>query len=118
MSSSTQLEIRDVVRGGQHTLVLIGELDLVSTPLLEAKMLQLCENGTREIALDFSELSFIDSTGLRAVLIANELCQQRGYGFSITPGTGGVQRVFELTGFLRALPCTGDGSTGFADERP
>jgi anti-sigma B factor antagonist len=110
MSSSVGLELNDVVRGGQNTLVLVGELDLASAPIFEAKMRQLCENGTSTVALDFSQLSFIDSTGVRAVLIASELCKRHGHALSLTPGTGGVQRVFEMTGLLDALPFATDGS--------
>ena len=110
MSSPAGLELNDVVRGGQHTLVLVGELDLVSAPIFEAKMRQLFENGTSAVALDFSQLSFIDSTGVRAVLIASELCKRHGHALSLTPGTGGVQRVFEMTGLLEELPFATDGA--------
>ena len=110
--------MEDVVYGGQHILVLEGELDLVSAPNLEAKLRKLCANGTKEITLDCSKLAFIDSTGVRAVLLANELCVHHGCDFSLTPGTDGVQHVFELTGLLEALPFTANGAGPVGPSRP
>jgi anti-anti-sigma factor len=110
MSSSGGLNVEDVVYGRQHTLVLEGELDLVSASSLEARMRELCANGTKEIVLDLGKLTFIDSTGVRAVLLANELCERHSCDFSLTHGTDGVQHVFELTGLLEALPFTANGA--------
>jgi anti-anti-sigma factor len=59
MSTSTDRE-----RGG--TLVqLSGELDLVSSPVFEAT---LADAGKHPLRVDLSELAFMDSTGLRALL--------------------------------------------------
>jgi anti-sigma B factor antagonist len=97
-------EVQDVVSDGRHRLVLTGELDLAPAAELEAVLLRLCADGTKEIALDLSKLSFMGSTGLRVVLLAKELCEQHGYEFLLIAGPRNIQRMFELTGLLDVLP--------------
>jgi anti-sigma B factor antagonist len=101
---SCSFEVQDVVSDGRHRLVLTGELDLAPAAELEAMLLRLCADGTKEIALDLSKLRFMGSTGLRIVLLAKELCEQHGYEFLLIAGPRNIQRMFELTGLLDVLP--------------
>jgi anti-sigma B factor antagonist len=101
--SSAGLTVQEIRADGDHRLVLAGELDIASTPILEATIAGLCENGRSAIVLDLSKVTFMDSTGLRAVLAADKLCQGYGHRFSLTGATGAVQRLFELTGVMGAL---------------
>jgi anti-anti-sigma factor len=100
------LEARYAVDQGHRTLNLRGELDVASAGRLEAAVLEVCADGTTGLTLDLSELTFIDSTGLRAVLLAKDLTDHRGLRFSIVPGPQKIQRVFEVAGLLDVLPWT------------
>jgi anti-anti-sigma factor len=105
-------EVQDVVSDGRHRLVLTGELDLAPAAELEATLLRLCADGTKEIALDLSKLRFMGSIGLRLMLLARELCEEHGYEFQLIAGPANIQRVFEMTGLLDVLPFrTGDSSS-------
>jgi anti-anti-sigma factor len=105
-------EVQDVVSDGRHRLVLTGELDLAPAAELEATLLRLCADGTKEIALDLSKLRFMGSIGLRLMLLARELCEKHGYEFQLIAGPANIQRVFEMTGLLDVLPFrTGDSSS-------
>lgn len=97
-------EVQDAVCGGRHTLVLSGELDLVSARALEAMVLLLCSDGVSGVALDLSKLTFMDSTGLRAVLCVKGVAESHGYEFMLVPGPRNIQRLFELTGLAQVLP--------------
>jgi anti-anti-sigma factor len=97
-------EVRDSMREGRHTLLLSGELDLAVAAELETIVLGLCGDGVRAVELDLSRLTFMDSTGLRAVLRAQELCAEHGHDFLVTSGGGQVQRLLELTGTSEVLP--------------
>ena len=92
------------MRDGRHTLLLRGELDLATAPGLETPVLGLCREGVSAVELDLSRLTFMDSTGLRAVLRAQELCAEHGCDFLVIPGSGQVQRLLELTGTTDVLP--------------
>jgi anti-anti-sigma regulatory factor len=61
----------------------------------------------------------MDSTGLRTVLLAKELCDSHGFELSLVPGPPKVQRLFELTALLDVLPFDGgrdELSDGGADD--
>ncbi len=99
-----QLEIQSVIAGGWHTLRLSGELDLASTPLLDDAIGHVDAIAIDGVTLDLSKVTFIDSTGVRAVLTLREHCGKRGAEFQIVPGPPAVQRVFDVTGLRDVLP--------------
>lgn len=94
--------LREGTHDGRETVVVAGELDLAATPQLESRIEELSHDGGAVI-LDLRKLLFIDSTGLRALLRARELCAERQCDFFLIPGPPGVQRLFELTGVLDVL---------------
>ena len=78
-------------------LRLTGELDLASTPIFE-RALEDAELDTAPlVVLDLDELEFVDSTGLRIILLAHERSRERGQEFAITPGSPQVQRLLSIT---------------------
>ena len=102
---------------GNRTLVLSGELDVASSWLLDCPLLKISADGTRSFTLDLSRLTFIDSTGIRAVLAARGFCAARGYEFMLNPAPAQVQRVFDVSGLLDHLPFRSHGaSVGVAES--
>lgn len=97
-------EVQDSVCDGHHTLALSGELDLAEATGLETIITQLCRDGLKGISLDLSRLTFMDSSGLQAVLHAQQLCREHEYDFLVVPGNGQVLRLFEIAGVIDALP--------------
>ena len=106
-----QFGLQDIARGDCHTLILRGELDLAAADYLEAVVFCLFVDGIDEVTLNLSRLTFIDATGLRALLAVLELCEHEECRFSLTRPVGQVRRLFELTGIMRTLPIeSGQGS--------
>jgi anti-sigma B factor antagonist len=101
---ASPFEVRDVVQGGLHRLILSGELDIAPAADLEAMILRLCADGASGIVIDLSRLTFMGSAGIRLVLSAKEMCAARRCEFFVVPGPPSVQRLFEMTGLLDALP--------------
>ncbi|MCW3027782.1 MAG: anti-sigma-factor antagonist [Solirubrobacterales bacterium] len=95
-------EVEDLASGNDHTLVLSGELDIAAAEDLEAAVIPCADAAA--LTLDLSRLSFMDSTGLTVVLLADALCKARGIAFALVPGPRQVQRVFEIAGLLEKLP--------------
>lgn len=87
-----------------QTIVLTGEADLVGVPKIEAALKDACAGEPELIVVDLRSLTFIDSSGLHALLTGHELCRARGHELRIIPGPEKVQRLFELTGMDDALP--------------
>jgi anti-anti-sigma factor len=89
--------------GARHTLALLGDLNRASAPALEAEIERLCTKGVDVITLDLSELAFVDWTGAMVIAFRSSWCKERGIDFTLIPGSGVVQRVFELTGLVHRL---------------
>jgi anti-sigma B factor antagonist len=100
-----QLEVHEhEADGGQRTLALVGELDIASVPVLQRSVERMCTGATTSITLDLRGLTFIDSTGLAAIVLASKVCDTNGYGFALIRGAASTQRLFELTGLIDVLP--------------
>jgi anti-anti-sigma factor len=54
--------------------------------------------------LDLTDVSFIDSSGLRVVTGAARAAQAGEVGFSICGASEAVRRIFEITGLSELLP--------------
>jgi anti-anti-sigma factor len=102
--SPPRLEIQEHQLDGRCTLVLRGELDMASAPTLDVALRRVSTGVTDVLTLDLSELTFMDSTGLRALLLAGELCRQSASELIVIPGPPQIQRLFEVTGMLGQLP--------------
>jgi len=102
MSSSNQPRLGALaiqsVGDGRHTLVLAGELDVAHAGELGLLLVRVSEDGVRGITLDLTGLTFIDATGLRAVLDAKELCAEIGCEFELVPGPPDIWRLFDEQG--------------------
>jgi anti-anti-sigma factor len=89
--------------GGEHILVLAGELDLASVEQLGDAVAHLPMDHTTSLLLDLDELTFIDCAGIRSIVAIQDLCSKRRCGFSVVPGRAQVQRLFELCGLTDRL---------------
>jgi anti-sigma B factor antagonist len=86
------------------TLKLAGELDVDSVRALERVAERHLAAGRKVVTLDLSDLMFIDSTGLAAIVLVSRLCEREGRELSIIRGPRPVQRLFEITGLIDVLP--------------
>ena len=89
--------------GGLVTLALRGELDLAAVPALEERLAAIEQDAGPRIVIDISALSFIDSSGLRLLLLADGHARERGHELLLTQPTESVRRVLEMTGALDLL---------------
>ncbi|MCW3040687.1 MAG: anti-sigma factor antagonist [Solirubrobacterales bacterium] len=81
-----------------------GELDLVTAPLLARALREAAVEADRAILLDLTGVTFMDSSGLAAVLEAVQRSRESAGTLRISPGNGAVVRVLELAGLLDGLP--------------
>ena len=75
-----------------------GELDLSGASILEAELERLAEDPELgSVVLDMRGLEFMDSSGLRLVVVADMQAREAGRRFSLVRGDETVHRVFEIT---------------------
>lgn len=84
---------------GARTVVAIsGDLDLLTTPQLEAVVAEQPLTGCRALEVDLRGVPSIGSVGLSVLLGVRRWCLQRGIELRIRGAQPSVWRVFELTG--------------------
>jgi anti-sigma B factor antagonist len=98
------LTIRAFEEPGRYVLSLAGELDMAGVPEFEAAATRLCGMGRSELLVDISDVSFIDSTGVRAILAIKATSERHSCEFTMTHAGDHGDRVFELTRLLAHLP--------------
>jgi anti-sigma B factor antagonist len=75
-----------------------GELDLSGAAILEAELERLTDDSElAAVVLDMRGLEFMDSSGLRLVVLADMRAREAGRRFSLVRGDETVHRVFEIT---------------------
>ncbi len=89
---------------GKRTIRLGGELDLSAAPALEAAIEEAISDSASAVVIDFSALTFIDSTGI-AILVA-AMGDERATGrLRFVPSQApAVARVLKLTGVEERMP--------------
>ncbi len=101
-----QTEVTD----GRVTVALTGELDLSSVGKVEEALRRAEADPPALLVLDLSELNFLDSTGLRCVVTADERAREQGRRLVIVRGPDAVQRVFSITRLEERLEMVDDAS--------
>ena len=81
-----------------------GELDLATREPLARAIDDVRRSGVDRLVLDLRRLSFLDSSGRRLVLELYAAARGDGFELHLVPGPPYVQRIFELTRTLDALP--------------
>jgi anti-sigma B factor antagonist len=98
-----RLELREIPDERCLTIELEGEVDLATARLLEDALTALDTAPLESVVVDLRGLTFIDSTGLRAILAGRDHCAEGGVEFLLVPGPPQVQRLFSLVGLLDVL---------------
>jgi anti-sigma B factor antagonist len=90
------LEIVDRVEGSAATR-LSGDLDIVTSDDVKRDLAQLVDDGHVALALDLSDVGFVDSSGLGVLVAIHRHAASSGGELVIRSVPPQVQRLFEIT---------------------
>ena len=93
--------------GPAARLALRGELDMLSAPVLTRELEQAARRRPMRIVLDLGELSFMDVSGLRAILDAARSARRDGGSLVIANPMPHIVRLLELTAIDQSLEVLG-----------
>jgi anti-anti-sigma factor len=100
LQTEFRIDVKDEPRG--TVLELFGELDVATSPELEAELARVSD--AKLLVIDLRALEFIDSTGLGVLVRTHQHAQENGHAFGLVQGGGQVQRLLGLTGLAEQLP--------------
>jgi len=83
----------------KYTLLQLNEtkLDATVSPQLKSEFVTLNAEGNKNIIADLSQVKYIDSSGLSAILIANRLCQDANGSFILAGVTDHVMKLIKIS---------------------
>jgi anti-sigma B factor antagonist len=108
-AAMANLDFQTTRNGTVAVIAPTGELDLSGAALLEDELDRLAaepELGT--VVLDLRQLEFMDSSGLRLVVLADMRAREAGRRFVLVKGAETVHRVFEITRMSERLEFVAD----------
>jgi anti-anti-sigma factor len=87
-------------------LDLSGDVDIATAPIVEDELLR-AEQSEDLIVLNLHDVNFMDSTGIRMVIAADQRLRERGASLRIVNVPGQVHKLFKLVGVLDHLGIDG-----------
>ncbi len=105
MVRAGRFEIVEHKRGDTVTLAVAGELDLETAPKLADRVAGKLADQLATLTLDLSELTFMDSSGLRTLIELDRRAAEAPWSLTLrAPKRAAARTVLHLTGADAALP--------------
>jgi len=87
-----------------HIFKLSGRLDSNTSPIFEEKIVQAIDAGAVSVIVDFKELEYLSSAGLRVLLKATKRLKKESGKMVLCAMADYVREIFEISGFDTFLP--------------
>jgi anti-sigma B factor antagonist len=97
--------------GSAAVMRLSGELDISCEDPFVAAVDDTLERGASELTVDLTDVSFIDSSGLRFLIELWARARKQQFELTLVQGSGMVRRTLEIAGLDRVLPIVDRGSS-------
>jgi anti-sigma B factor antagonist len=109
------LDVETEDRDGLVRVALKGELDLSTVGKVQDELTRVEAGSPSVLVLDLSRLTFLDSTGLRCLVTADQRAREQNRRLVIVRGPEAVQRVFTITRLEDHLEMVDDAESISAD---
>ena len=103
MNDDSTFSLQSSAVGDALVFAVSGDVDMTSAPAL-TDAIDLVADGVRRVVVDLSAVTFLDSSGLNALVRSKRALDGKEIGFRVVaPADGVVRRVLELTQLAESL---------------
>jgi anti-sigma B factor antagonist len=88
---------------GAYVISLAGEVDLYTAPEFKQQLLEVISQGARNVVVDFSDTTFIDSTTLGVLVGGVKRLRTNDGQLSLVCSDRNITKIFEITGLDRVF---------------
>ena len=81
-----------------YVISLTGEVDLYTAPEFKQQLIEVIEQGGKEVVVDFSNTTFIDSTTLGVLVGGVKRLRANDGRLSLVCSDRNITKIFEITG--------------------
>lgn len=92
-----------VRNAGTVTVALHGEVDVLTVDQVRVALSEAIAGRPEQIVVDLADLSFIDSTGLGALIFGFQRARDAGIAFRLARPSTNVHQVLVLSGLLEVV---------------
>ena len=86
-----------------YVISLAGEVDLYTAPEFKQQLLEVIDNGAKDVVVDFSNTTFIDSTTLGVLVGGVKRLRTNEGQLSLVSSDRNITKIFEITGLDRVF---------------
>ncbi len=84
--------------GDVPVVTVSGEVDVYSAPVLKESLAGLLHSGAHSVVVDLTEVAFLDSTGLGALVEARAATSEAGGSLPLVCNQERILKLFTITG--------------------
>lgn len=96
------LQIKKETAGDVLTAQIIGDLNVKTSPHLEEELTKSI-GGMKKLILDFTDVEYISSAGLRVLLAMEKNMRRQGGSMTLSHVNPAVREIIRLAGFLQVM---------------
>jgi anti-sigma B factor antagonist len=90
-----------------QVISLTGEVDLYTAPEFKQELLRVIGDGAKQVVVDFTDTTFIDSTTLGVLVGGVKRLRPEGGQLSLVCSDRNITKIFEITGLDRVFTIYG-----------
>lgn len=99
-----ELEITTERAGSSCQIVLVGEIDVYTSPQLKRELVDAVEAGCVDIIVDLQGVSFIDSSGLGVLVSGLRRVKEQDGTLRLICTRESILKIFRITGLDKVFP--------------
>src|SRR5262245_45728094 len=104
LSDTQPLRIEAIRHRTEVTIIVDGYLDVATSPRFRESVNEVLASRPRSMAIDASRVTFVDSSGLGALLSARHAVRtEAGLAFRVIHPSPALLRIVEMAGFMELL---------------
>jgi anti-anti-sigma factor len=97
------MQIHETRQSEVLILAIQGQLDTVSAPQFEARLLGAIDKGVQRLCIDCGSLAYVNSAGLKAFLVAAKQLETTGGRMVLCAIAPAVRTIFDMIGFSQIM---------------
>ena len=109
------MQIEELSRDDAVILRPVGRLDSSTMPVVQDRVLSVLARRPKHLVIDFRDLDYVNSTGLRVMLMAAKKLKADNGRFTLCGMKANVREVFEISGFHKIIEIIDDCAALIAD---